>query len=180
MVAAWAKLHCLYAKACLSCSHLKSRVPSRVVWDDVGVARQQITEGYNRVDVGRCGITLPGIHRAAWLLRRKRPGTLGLTGGHLARFTPRRVAVAEKRSGTLGGGLSVAAVRGEAAPGPQARITAPYRPRCSLDQRTAGRYLGGLGTPGDGCLLLGLVDVGRCGRWVGCGATLTDVGRVYS
>ena len=66
---------------------------------------------------------MPGSRRAAWLLH------------------------AEKRSGTLGGGLSVAAVRGEAAPGPQARITAPYRPRCSLDQRTAGQYLGGLGTP---------------------------------
>ena len=38
-------------------------------------------------------------------------------------------------------------MRGEAAPAPQAHRTAPYRPRYSLDQRTAGRYLGGLGTP---------------------------------
>ena len=56
----------------------------------------------------------------------------GLTGGHLARFTPRRLVVAEERSGTLGGGLSVVAVRGEAAPGPQAHLTAPYQPRYSL------------------------------------------------
>ena len=52
-----------------------------------------------------------------------------------------------KRPGTLGGGLSVVAVRGAAAPAPQAHLTAPYRPRYSLDQRTAGQYLGGLGTP---------------------------------
>ena len=45
-----------------------------------------------------------------------------------------------------GGGLGVVAVRGEAAPGPQAHLTAPYRPRYSPDQRTAGQYLGGLGT----------------------------------
>ena len=64
---------------------------------------------------------------------------------HLARDPPHRVVVAEKRSGTLGGGLSVVAVRGEAA-----HLTAFYRPRYSLDQRTAGQYLGGLGTPGDG------------------------------
>ena len=69
---------------------------------------------------------------------------------HLARDPPRHVVVAEERSGTLGGGLSVVAVRGEAAPGPPAHLTAPYRSRCSLDQRTAGQYLGGLGTPGDG------------------------------
>ena len=69
---------------------------------------------------------------------------------HLARFTPRRVVVAEGRLGTLGGGLDVVAVRGEAAPGPQGHLTAPYWPRYSLDQRTAGRYLRGLGTPGDG------------------------------
>ena len=39
------------------------------------------------------------------------------------------------------------AVRGEAAPGPQASPTAPYQPRCSLDQRNAGQYLDGLGNP---------------------------------
>ena len=54
--------------------------------------------------------------------------------------TPRRVVVAEGRSGTLGGGLDVVAVRGEAAPVPQAHRTAPYRPRYSLDQRAAGQY----------------------------------------
>ena len=42
------------------------------------------------------------------------------------------------------------AVKGAAAPAPQAHLPAPYRPRYSLDQRTAGQYLGGLGTPGDG------------------------------
>ena len=72
---------------------------------------------------------------------------MGRLWGHLARDPPRHVVVAEKRSGTLGGGLSVVAVRGEAAPAPQAHRTAPYRPRYSLDQRTAGQYLGGLGTP---------------------------------
>ena len=46
-----------------------------------------------------------------------------------------------------GGGLDVVPVRGEAAPAPQAHRTAPYRPRCSLDQRTACQYLGRLGTP---------------------------------
>ena len=69
---------------------------------------------------------------------------------HLARDPRRRTAwliVAEKPSGTLGSGLSVVAVGGEAAPGPQAHRTAPYRPRCSLDQRTTGQYLGRLGTP---------------------------------
>ena len=77
------------------------------------------------VDVGRCGITLPVIRHAALFLRRKRPGTLG-------------------------GELSVVAVRGAETPALQAHLTAPYRPRYSLDQRTAGRYLGGLGNPGDG------------------------------
>ena len=71
---------------------------------------------------------------------------VGRLWGHLARDPPRHVLVAEKRSGTLGGGLGVVAVRGEAAPGPQAHLTAPCRPCCSLDQRTAGQYLGGLGT----------------------------------
>ena len=66
---------------------------------------------------------------------------------HLDRFPPRCVVVAEERPGTLGGGLSVVAARGEAAPGPQAHLTAPYRFRYSLDQRTAGQFLGGLGTP---------------------------------
>ena len=37
-----------------------------------------------------------------------------------------------------------------AAPAPQAHLTAPYWPRCSLDQRAAGRYLCGLGIPVDG------------------------------
>ncbi len=69
------------------------------------------------------------------------------------------MVVAEERPGTLGGGLDVVAVRGEAAPTPQARRTAPYRPRYSLDQRAAGQYR-----------WLGL---GRL--WVGCGATLTDI-----
>ena len=66
---------------------------------------------------------------------------------HLARDPLRHVVVAEERSGTPGGGLDVVAVRGEAAPTPQAHRTAPYRPRYSLDQRAAGQYLGGLGTP---------------------------------
>ena len=74
---------------------------------------------------------------------------------HLARDPPRRVVVAEKRLGTLGGGLDVVAVRGEAAPAPQAHRTAPYRSRCSLDQRAAGQDLGGLGTPRRGMYLLG-------------------------
>ena len=57
-------------------------------------------------------------------------------------------------AGTLGGGLSVVAVRGEAAPGlrlpcMQAHLTAPFQPRYSLDQRTAGQYLSRLSTPGD-------------------------------
>ena len=72
---------------------------------------------------------------------------VGRLWGHLARDPPRRLVVAEERSGTLGGGLDVVAVRGEAALAPQAHRTAPYRPRYSLDQRTAGQYLGGLGTP---------------------------------
>ena len=58
----------------------------------------------------------------------------------------RGLVVAQERPGTLGGGLDVVAARGEAAPVPQAHRTAPYRPRYSLDQRTAGQYLGGLGT----------------------------------
>ena len=59
---------------------------------------------------------------------------------HLARDPPRHVVVAEERSGTLGGGLDVEAVRGEAALAQQVHRTAPYRPRYSLDQRTAGQY----------------------------------------
>ena len=59
---------------------------------------------------------------------------------HLAWDPLRGLVVAQERSGTLGGGLDVVAVRGEAAPAPQAHRTAPYRPRCSLDQRTAGKY----------------------------------------
>ena len=59
----------------------------------------------------------------------------GRLRGHLDRFPLRRLVVAEERPGTLGGGLDVVAVRGEAAPTPQARRTAPYRPRYSLDQR---------------------------------------------
>ena len=64
---------------------------------------------------------------------------MGRLWGHLDRFPLRRLVVAEERPGTLGGGLDVVAVRGEAAPGPQAHLTAPYRPCYSLDQRTAGR-----------------------------------------
>ena len=70
-------------------------------------------------------------------------GDWGLTGGHLARNPPRRVVVAEERPGTLGGGLSVVAVRGAAAPAPQAHLTAPYWPRYSLDQRAAAGTLAG-------------------------------------
>ena len=70
---------------------------------------------------------------------------------HLARDPLRGLVVAQERSGTLGGGLDVVAVRGEAAPAPQAHRTAPYRPRYSLDQRTAGQYLGRLGTPVTEC-----------------------------
>ena len=65
---------------------------------------------------------------------------MGRLWGHLDRYPLRRVVVAEERPGTLGGGLDVVAVRGEAAPTPQAHRTAPYRPRYSLDQRTAGQY----------------------------------------
>ena len=65
---------------------------------------------------------------------------VGRLWGHLDRFPLRRLVVAEERPGTLGGGLDVVAVRGEAAPTPQAHRTAPYRPRYSLDQRTAGQY----------------------------------------
>jgi hypothetical protein len=81
------------------------------MWVDVGSPcrdppRRMVVASMCRVDVGGglwvgCGATLPGIRRAAGLLRRERPGTLG-------------------------GGLSVVAVRGEAAPAPQAHLTAPY------------------------------------------------------
>ena len=59
---------------------------------------------------------------------------VGRLWGHLDRYPLRGVVVAQERPGTLGGGLDVVAVRGEAAPTPQARRTAPYRPRYSLDQ----------------------------------------------
>ena len=85
------------------------------------------------VDVGRCG--------SMW--------------DHLARDPLRRLVVAEERSGTLGGGLDVVAVRGEAAPAPQAHRTAPYRPRYSLDQRTAGQYRWRARYPRRGMYLLG-------------------------
>ena len=65
---------------------------------------------------------------------------MGRLWGHLDRYPLRGVVVAQERPGTLGGGLDVVAVRGEAAPTPQAHRTAPYRPRYSLDQRTAGQY----------------------------------------
>ena len=81
---------------------------------------------------------------------------VGRLWGHLARDPPRRVVVAEKRSGTLqDGGLDVVAVRGEAAPAPQAHRTAPYRPRYSLDQRTAGQYRWRARYPRRGMYLLG-------------------------
>ena len=70
-----------------------------------------------------------------------KPSILSAVGrlwGHLDRYPLRGVVVAQERPGTLGGGLDVVAVRGEAAPAPQAHRTAPYRPRYSLDQRTAG------------------------------------------
>ena len=57
---------------------------------------------------------------------------VGRLWGHLDRFPPRRLVVAEERPGTLGGGLDVVAVRGEAAPAPQAHRTAPYRPLAVL------------------------------------------------
>ena len=46
--------------------------------------------------------------------------------GHLDRYPPRPVVVVEERPGTLGGGLSVVDVRGEAAP----VTTGPGRCRC--------------------------------------------------
>ena len=79
----------------------------------------------------------------------------GLLWGNLARDPPRRLVVAEERSGTLGGGLDVVAVRGEAAPAPQAHRTAPYRPRYSLDQRTAGQYRWRARYPRRGMYLIG-------------------------
>ena len=66
--------------------------------------------------------------------------------------TPHHVVVAEGRSGVLGSGLSVVAVRGAAAPAPQAHLTAPYWPCYSLDQQTMGWYLGGLSTPSNGLI----------------------------
>ena len=68
---------------------------------------------------------------------------VGLLWGNLARDPPRRLVVAEERSGTLGGGLDAVAVRGEAAPAPQAHRTAPHRPRYSLDQLGLLGLLGG-------------------------------------
>jgi hypothetical protein len=58
---------------------------------------------------------------------------VGRLWGHLDRYPLRGVVVAQERPGTLGGWLDVVAVRGEAAPTPQAHHTAPYRPRYSLD-----------------------------------------------
>ena len=54
------------------------------------------------------------------------------------------MAVAEKAArdtepGTLGSGLIVVAVGGAAALAPEAHLTAPYQPRCSLDQRMVGQ-----------------------------------------
>ena len=98
------------------------------MWDHINRYAAEATGD----DVGRCG------------------SAVGRLWGHLDRYPLRGVVVAQERPGTLGGGLDVVAVRGEAAPAPQAHRTAPYRPRYSLDQRTAGQYLGGLGTPGDG------------------------------
>ena len=57
------------------------------------------------------------------------------------------MVVVEKRSGTLGSRLSAVAVRGEAALGLQAHLTAPYWPCWSLDQQTVGQYLSRLSTP---------------------------------
>ena len=56
---------------------------------------------------------------------------VGRLWGHLDRFPLRRLVVAEERPGTLGGGLGVVAVRGEAAPTPQAHrsLPAPLQPR---------------------------------------------------
>ena len=51
---------------------------------------------------------------------------------HLARDPLRGLVVAQERSGTLGGGPDVVAVRGEVAPAPQAHRTAPYRCGCAV------------------------------------------------
>ena len=67
---------------------------------------------------------------------------VGRLWGHLDRYPLRGVVVAQERPGTLGGGLDVVALRGEAAPTPQAHRTAPYRSRYSLDP--------GMGMFGDG------------------------------
>ena len=85
-----------------------------------------------------CGRGSSGLLRARLL----RPGLTGFDWGHLARFMPCCVVVAEGQTfGGAGGGLDVVAViEGEAALGPQAHLTAPYWPCCSLDQRTAGEY----------------------------------------
>ena len=72
---------------------------------------------------------------------------VGRLWGDLDRYPLRGVVVAQERPGTLGGGLDVVAVRGEAAPTPQAHRTAPYRPRYSLD-------------PGMG--MFGVLDSARC------------------
>ena len=73
---------------------------------------------------GRGGMTIPRLGCGS---------AVGRLWGHLDRYPLRGVVVAQERPGTLGGGLDVVAVRGEAAPAPQAHLTAPYRPRCSLD-----------------------------------------------
>ena len=103
---------------------------------------------------------------------------------HLARDPPRPVVVAEERSGTLGGGLDVVAVGGEAAPTPQAHRTAPYRPRYSLDQRTAGQYRwrADAGTPVAECIRKSgphsLPGAGQGRRLVpfGCGSAVDLLG----
>ena len=72
------------------------------------------------------GVDAPtGIRRTAWLLQKSSrgrwaAGRCGLMWDHLARDPLRPLVVAEERPGTLCGGLDVVAVRGEAAPAPQA------------------------------------------------------------
>ena len=74
-----------------------------------------------------------GVGAAAVASRSPSLLAVGRLWGHLDRYPLRGVVVAQERPGTLGGGLDVVAVRGEAAPTPQAHRTVPYRPRYSLD-----------------------------------------------
>ena len=74
---------------------------------------------------------------------------------HLAQDPLCGLVVTQERSGTLGGGLDVVAVRGDAAPALQAHRTAPYQPCCSLGQRTAGKYRWRAQYPRCGMYLLG-------------------------